>query len=68
METRTFEMLYTLLETSLSQLPAVFAAFSQMPLMAQELIAVVVLAASIGIIVAIVEGVRRFWAWWQERH
>ena len=67
-ETRLFELLYELLATALSQLPAVLNAYIALPLAAQEITLVTVMALSISIIVAIVLAVWKFVEWWASKH
>lgn len=68
METRLFEMTYELIATALSQLPSVFTAFSALPLMAQEIVMIFILAFGTGIIVSLVLGAIKFAHWWADRH
>ncbi len=68
METRLFEMLYEMIATALSQLPAVFEAYASLPLAAQEILLVIVMALSITIIVNIVLGIMKFCSWWADKH
>lgn len=64
----SFELLYELISSIFSQVPAVLEAFASLPLLVQQVVAMIVVILGVNILVAIIYGIKAFCNWWASNH